>query len=180
MKTCHFCKEEISEKEQICPYCGYNFQTDTLTPDFVRKAKKKDKANKRKLVGSGVRTFVFWAGLIIIASLIFKYHGKIGDLIWQAKSFFKKDKKNEINKSVGLLDVGSIKIPAGKLNSKEKKIEGIFYDPTDKNYVVIGGQLIPEGQSYGNLLIRKINQDSVEVVEDGNIKIFKVDTNIGK
>lgn len=177
MKTCRYCKENISDKEQICPYCGYNFQTDTLTAGFVKRAKKEPAGNKKKLVGSPVKAFIFWAALIIILCLIFQYRSRLGDLVSQAKNLFNKDKKKEINKSVGLLDVGSLIMPGRKLNFKEKKIEGIFYDPKDKSYVVINGQLIPEGKNYGNILIKKINKDSVEVIEGGKAQILSVNIN---
>ncbi len=177
MKTCRFCKEESSDKEQICPYCGYNFQTDTLTPNFVGKARKEDKGKKKKLVGPGIKTFVFWTGLVIISSLIFKYQGKLGDLVSQAKDFFKKDKKKKTSQSVGLLEVKSVKVSQEKFRSKEKKIEGIFYDPKGKSYVIINNQLIPEGESFAGIFIKKINKNTVEVIRDGKSQILSVKNN---
>jgi len=176
MKTCRFCKEENSDKEQICPYCGYDFKTDTLTPGFISKAKKVDRFKKKKLVGPGVRTFIFWAILIIIFSLIFKYRGNLSGLIDQVKNFA-GNKGNE-NKSVGLVDIRSVKIPAEKLEQKEKRVEGIFYDANDKSYVIINGQLISEGEVFEDVFVKKINKDSVEIVKDGNIQTLKVYTNL--
>ena len=40
--------------------------------------------------------------------------------------------------------------------------------------MVINGQLVSEKESFGNMLIKKINRNSVEVVEDGNDKILQV------
>lgn len=174
MKTCCFCKEEISDQVQICHYCGYNFQTDTLTPDFSRKAKIKNKGKKKRLVGPGIKAFAFWAALIIISSLIFKYYGKLGDLALEAKDFFKKDKKIKVNQSVGLLGVKSVKVSEEKFKSEEIKIEGIFYDPKGRSYVIINNQLIPEGESFAGISIKKINKDSVEVVQDGVAKNLSV------
>ncbi len=185
MKNCRYCKEEVGDKEQICPYCGYDFKTDTLTPGCV-KNEKVDTDKKKKLVGSGIRTFMFWAILIIIFSLIFKYRGNVSGLIDQAKNFvgIKGNKaaqafnKANANKSLGLVDVRSVKIPAEKSERKEKKVEGIFYDANNKSYVIINGQLVSEGESFEGMLIKKVNKDSVEIVKDGNIQTLKVYTNL--
>jgi len=177
MKVCHFCKEEISDKEQICAYCGYNFQTDTVIPDFVKKIKEKDKGEKQKLIGSGIKTFIFWATLIIIFSLIFKYHGKIGNLIQQGKSYFKKVKKSQIDKAAEFIDLSSVRVPVKKSKAAGEEIEGIFYDPKAKSYVIINGKLVSEGESFEGVFIKKVNNDSVEIIKDGKTKILLVDTN---
>lgn len=179
MKNCRYCKEDVGDKEQICPYCGYNFQTDTLTPGFIKKVKKVDIGKKKKLVGPGVKTFMFWAILVIIFSLIYKYHANLSGLVGQVKNFagIKGNKANE-NKSVGLVDVRSVKIPAEKLERKEKRVEGIFYDASNKSYVIINGQLVLEGEIFEDILIKKVNKDSVEIVKNGNIQILKVYTNL--
>jgi len=177
MKNCRYCKEEVGNKEQICPYCGYDFKTDTLTPGFISKAKKVDIAKKRKLVGPEVKTFAFWAAVIIIGILVFRYHGKFNDLVLQAKSLFKKDKKSQVDKSVGLISVRSTKVSEDKFKSQDKKIEGLFYDPAGKSYVIINEQLIGEGESFGGIFIKKVNQRSVEIVQDGQSQVVTVKGN---
>ncbi|MCX5694563.1 MAG: hypothetical protein NT014_05535, partial [Candidatus Omnitrophica bacterium] len=73
-----------------------------------------------------------------------------------------------------LIDVRSYKAPVDKVSGASRKIEGIFYDPQGKSYVIINGQLVSERQNYAGLFIKKINSDSVEVIEEGKEKLLKV------
>jgi hypothetical protein len=187
MGVCRFCREEIREKDKICLNCGYNPQTDTVTPNFIKREKKEITGKKKSLISPGVKNFVFLGSAVIILSLLFKYQANLGDVIYQVRSFIVGN-KNKVNKPVdkkqssgkdngvkvtGLLGVRSFKAPVDKSQLKDKKIEGIFYDPKNTSYVVINGQLVSEGKSVGNMLIKKINQDSVEVVEEGSVKILR-------
>ena len=183
MKTCRYCEEVIDDQDEICGNCGYNPKTDTLTASFVKKVKKTDFVKNQNKVGSGVRTFMFWGIIVVVFSLGIKYQGKIGDIFWDVKSNFLGKKINKPAPVLGkvnpprttrLIDVRSYKAPADKSAGKSKRIEGIFYDPQGKSYVVINGQLVSEQESFGNMLIKKINRNSVEVVEDGNNKILQV------
>ncbi len=181
MKTCRYCEEKISDQDEICPNCGYNPKTDTLTAGFVRKNKPAIK--KQMMVGPGVRNFACWGGLIIICSLGVKYQGKIGDAFWEVKNILLGNKitksgrvsaKSIKNVPTRLTDVRSYQAPADKTLRGTSKIEGIFYDPQGKSYAVIGGQLLSEGENLGKLFIKKINRDSVEVLEDGRGRILAV------
>jgi hypothetical protein len=183
MKTCRYCEEKISDQDEICANCGYNPKTDTLTAGFVRKNKPVIK--KQMAVGPGVRNFACWGGLIIVCSLGVKYQGKIGDAFWEAKNILLG---NKITKSARasvksvknvvptrLTDVRSYQAPADKILRGASKVEGIFYDPQGKSYVVIGGELFTEGENAGKMAIKKINQGSVEVLENGQKQLLKVD-----
>mgnify|MGYP001766030889 CR=1 FL=1 len=179
-KTCRYCEGTIYDQEEICSNCGYNPATDTLTAGFSRKSKP---AKRQVLVGPGVRNFACWGGLIIVFSLGFKYQSKIGDAFWEAKNILSG---NKITKSAAasaksvqktptrLIDVRSYKVPQNKTFSENRRIEGIFYDPQGKSYVVIGGELFAEGQSSGSMLIKKINRDMVVVSEAGQEKALRV------
>jgi hypothetical protein len=181
MQTCRYCEGTIINQDEICANCGYNPKTDTLTAGFVRKNKPAIK--KQTLVSPGVRNFACWGGLIIACSLGFKYQGKIGDAFWEAKNIILGSK---ITKSASipaksiqrvptrLIDVRSYKAPADKISASGSRIEGIFYDPQGKSYAVIAGQLLSEKESFGKMVIQKINRDSVQVIDDGQEKILTV------
>ncbi len=183
MRICRFCEKEMSEQNKICGNCGYNPQTDTMTTSFVKKKEKAVVGGEQRIIGSRVKSFVFWGMVIIIASLGVKYQGKVGDIFWKVKNTIfnvKIDKsaqaleKANQNKSVGLIDVRSYRPPVDKASIKNNKIEGIFYDPQGQSYVVINGQLVSEKMSFGDMTITKINNDSVEVVQDGQEKVLTV------
>jgi uncharacterized membrane protein YvbJ len=187
MTVCRFCGGEVKDTDKICLKCGYNSQTDTIIPNFIGQEKKEEIVKKKSLVSSGVKNFAFWGIVVMVLLLIFKYQAKLVDAIYQVKSSIISD-KNKVGKSAktkpssgkgnqikvtGLLGVRSFKAPVDKSEHKEKKLEGIFYDPKNKSYVVINGQLVSEGESLGNILIKTINRDSVEVVEDGDLKTLR-------
>jgi len=183
MKICRFCEGPIDDQAKICGNCGYNPKTDTLTASFVKKEKKAGAGKKQKIISPGVKTFVFWGVMIIVFSLGIKYQGKFGDILWEAKNTILGNKisksapalvKINQKKVARLIDVRSYKIPADKASSKNRKIEGIFYDPQGKSYVVINGRLVSEKESFENMVIKKINSNSVEVLEDGNEKALMV------
>lgn len=178
-KTCRYCEGTISDQEEVCSNCGYNPKTDTLTAGFIRKNKP---AKRQVLVGSGVRNFACWGGLVIICSIGFKYQSKIGDAFWEAKNILLGNKitksavstKSPQKTPARLIDVRSYKAPKHQISSESRKIEGIFYDPQGRSCAVIGGKLLYEGESAGKMLIKKINQDSVEVLENGQTQWLKV------
>jgi hypothetical protein len=184
MMICRYCEKEISGQDKICGNCGYNPQTDTMTTSFVKKKDNVAAEGKQKIIGSGVKSFVFWGMVVIILSLGMKYQGKLGDIFWEVKNTLLGNKVNKSaqalkkanqNKSVGLSAVRAYQAPAAKLSDKNKKIEGIFYDLQGKSYVVISGQLVSENESYGDRLIKKINPDSVEILQNGQEQVVGVD-----
>ena len=145
MKNCRFCNEVIGDRDKICGNCGYNPQTDMMTASFVKKKQKVVCGQKQGILSSKVKSFVFWGMAVVVFSLGIKYQGKIGDIIWKAKNKSAQvSKKANQNKTIKLIGVRSYKGPADKSTSKNIKIEGIFYDPQGKSYVVINGQLISE------------------------------------
>jgi hypothetical protein len=184
MKTCRYCEEVIGDKDETCRYCGYNSKIDTLTPGFVKKENKNVASQKQKKISPGVRSFGFGGLVIIVFSLGWRYQGKIGDFIWEAKNTLsgKPVKKPVLavgkinpNRPVRLIDVRSYKPAVDKADGKNQpKLEGIFFDPRGKSYSVIGGRLVSENQSIGNLTIKKINPDSVVVIQDGKEKTLRV------
>lgn len=185
MGICRLCERVIGDQDGFCRNCGYDPRTDTINPAFVRKERKSGTARRQRMVSPGVKGFAFWGMIVVIFSLGFQYQGKILDFAWGAKDLLsgKKPKKSTSVKASAasgqkpptrLLDVRSYQAPVNKSALKDKKIEGIFYDPQGKSYVVVSGQLVSQGESFAGMVIEKINQDSVEVVEDGNRKTLKV------
>jgi hypothetical protein len=134
------------------------------------------------VVSPGVKGFAFWGMVLIALSLVFQYQSKILDFAWGAKDLLsgKKIKKSAASKvgagqnTTRLLDVRSYRVPVDKKVLKDKKIEGIFYDPQGKSYVVVNDQLVSQGESFAGMFIERINPDSVEIVEDGNRKLLRV------
>jgi hypothetical protein len=183
MMICPFCEAVIGDQDKICGDCGYNPQTDTMTKSFVRKKKAVVVEQKQRMLSPKIKSFVFWGIMIIVLSLGIKYQVKIGDLVWKAKNILLGNKVNssaqasgkaQPNKVLGLRDVRTYQAPADKSLGKNKKIEGIFYDPQGKSFVMINDQLISEQMNFGDMLIMKINHDSVEVVQDGKKKVLRV------
>lgn len=175
MRICRFCEKVIADQDELCGNCGYNPQTDTLTASFVKKEGKKESRQKQGMLSPGIKSFVFWAVIIIIFSLGVKYQGEIRDIVWKLKNkSTQASGKTKQNKTVGLTDVRSYEVSMDKTAGKNRKIEGIFYDPKGKSYVVINGRLISEKESSENMIIKKINRDSVEVIQDGEEKVLKV------
>jgi hypothetical protein len=183
MKTCRYCEKTIGDQDEFCSNCGYDPKTDTISALFVKKEKRPGAGQRQRTVSPGVRLFAFWGTVLIVFSLAIKYQGKIMDFAWDTKDALlgKKIKKSApisgkpgLNTMSRLIDVRSYQAPVDKTAGKSKKIEGIFYDPQGKSYVVIAGQLVSEAGSFGDMFIKKINRDSVEVIEGGNEKILKV------
>ncbi len=183
MKICRFCQEAISDQEEICGNCGYNPKTDTLSAGFVKKEKKLSGGKNNRKISPGVKVFVSWGIIITVFSSGLKYQGKIGDIIWETKNFLSgnKMKKNNPasqeanqNKIARLIDVRSYSPASEKSLEKDRRVEGIFYDPQGISYVLINGQLVTEKESLGNLVIKKINSNSVEVTEEGKEKTLTV------
>jgi hypothetical protein len=183
MTICRFCEKVIGDQDEICGNCGYDPRTDTMTPAFVRKEKKGGFRRQQAKLSPTIKIFAFWGITVIVFSLGIKYQGKIGDIMWKAKKIVSSNQvdksakvsaKDSQSRATRLIDVRSYKAPADKAPGKDTKIEGIFHDPQGKSYVVINGQLISEKESFGNMVIKKINSDSVEVVQDGTEKVLKV------
>jgi hypothetical protein len=183
MGVCRFCSEVIGDQDEICSNCGYNPKTDTLTVGFVKKEKKVRFVQKQRKVSSGVKSFMFWGMATVVLSLGIKYQGKLGDVIWKAKNILLGVKvkqsaqtsvKTNPNKITRFTDVRSYQAPADKTPDKDIKIEGIFYDPQGQSYVVINGRLACEKESFGDMVIKKINRDSVEVFQDGRELVLRV------
>ncbi|MFH0918690.1 MAG: hypothetical protein V1830_06120, partial [Candidatus Omnitrophota bacterium] len=123
MKICRYCNEEIAERDEICGNCGYNSQTDTMTPSFVKKEKKAKIEPPEKIISPGVKSFVFWGMMIIVFSLGIKHQKKIGDIIWGAKNIFLGNKVSKFaqastkahrDKIIKLIDVRSYQVPEDK------------------------------------------------------------------
>jgi hypothetical protein len=183
MKTCRYCEEVMGENDGICPYCGYNSKTDTLTPGFVKKAKKDSVLQRQKKISPGVRRFAFLGALVIGCSLVFKYQGELGDIFWGLKNRLTGNKtaktvkaqgKNLQSRPAAFIEVRSAKVSGEQAAVKKDKVEGIFYDPQGKSWVVIGGQLVSENQSIGDITVVKITPDAVAVIQGGKEKILRV------
>ncbi|MDD5130177.1 MAG: hypothetical protein PHS66_03900 [Candidatus Omnitrophica bacterium] len=183
MKICRFCENVIAPHDEICSNCGYNPRTDTMTASFVKKNKPAGFLRKQSKLSPAVKSFAFWGIIISLFSLGIKYQGKFGDIAWNAKNVFLGIRDAKSARSLGktvpvkatrLIDVRSYKSPVDGSAADNKKIEGIFFDPQGKSYVIINGQLVSEKENFAGWFIKKINSGSVEVVEEGREKLLTV------
>ena len=183
MKICRFCEKVIAPLDEICGNCGYNPQTDTMTASFVKKDKPVGFLRKQRKLSPAVKSFAFWGIILSVLSLGIKYQGKFGDFVWNAKNVFLGSQAGKSAQSSGktvpakttrLIDVRSYKAPVNGAIGNDKRIEGIFFDPQGKSYVIINGQLVSEKENFAGWFVKKINSNSVEVVEEGKEKLLKV------
>jgi len=198
MKECYFCKRPLKEEDAICTFCGYNPKTDAIDPSFKSKispAKKRGgQIKEKKLISAGfgvdprIKKFAFVGIVITLFSIFYKYNFNINLVGYEASHFLKKikadkfiiwqPKKKEakgIDKSE-LINVRSFGVPQmiSRYKNKNLMLEGIFFDHRGGSFVTINGKVIAEGESINNLTVKKINNDSVEVIIDGEIKVLKM------
>lgn len=198
MTECQYCKEQMKDEDMVCVMCGYDHKTGIINNAFKeqmakeRGAREKVQRKKEKLQNKGrgispsVKKFIF-IGLIITAfSLFYKHNFNISSVVSEtSQSLAKlkkikfpetttKDKKDNKLKKIELTDVNSFKGNNKPLRKKDLKVEGIFFDPRNKSFVTINGKILSEGETAGNITVRQINRDSVELIIYGENKILKI------
>jgi len=198
MKECRFCKRPLKEEDAICAFCGYNPKTDAIDPSFKPQISSVEKRSgwikEKKLISAvfgvdpRIKKFAFVGIVIILFSIFYKYNFDIGLVGQEASNFLKEIKvgkfviwqpKKKESKGIDkteLIDVRSYEAPQTISRDKNKNLmlEGIFFDHRGRSFVTINGKIIAEGESIGNLTVKNINNDSVEVIIDGEIKILKL------
>ncbi len=198
MKECQYCKEQMKDEDVVCIMCGYDHKTGTINNAFkeqmakergVREKaqRKKEKLqNKGRGISPGVKKFVFIGLIITVFALFYKHNFNISSVVSEiSQSLAKlkkfkfsetktKDKKDNKPEKIELTDVNSFKGNNKPLRKKDLKVEGIFFDPQRKSFVSINGQILSEGESAGDVAVKKINRDSVELVIGGENTILKV------
>lgn len=179
----------MNDEEIICTVCGYDHNTKTINNAFKSKIEavsSKSRRGKAQGIDSRVKKFAY-AGLIITgASLFYKHNFNVANVVSDLSRPFAKLKKfqpagdkskNKKGQKAGKLELIEIKSFEGNkksLNKKDLKIEGIFFDPSGKSFIAIGGKIISEGQGMDNIIVKKINKDSAELIVESEIKILKL------
>jgi hypothetical protein len=195
MRECRLCKKPLEAEDAVCVFCGYDPKTDTVNPAFKQQSSsiEKAKAIEKKTGGEAcekgvdpkIKKFAFIGMAILIFSVLYKYNFDVtlatADIrlfftrlttgkIFSGKADKKKGKKVE---KIEWVNVRSFESPKKKTNAKDLVVEGIFFDVKSGNYVVINGEVIAEGETSGNITVKKINRDSVEVVVGGVIRVLQ-------
>lgn len=198
MKECRFCKRPLKEEDAMCSFCGYNPKIDAIDPLFnsgISPTKKKGgRIKEKKLISAAfgvdprIKKFAFVGIAITLFSIFYKYNFNINLVGYEVSHFFKKIKadkfiiwqpKKEEAKGIEkaeLINVRSFEVPQMISQHKNKNLmlEGIFFDDRGGSFVTINGKVIAEGESIDNLTVKKINNDSVEVIIDGEVKVLKM------
>ena len=81
-------------------------------------------------------------------------------------------KEKMANQKIELMNVRSLSSSRKPLQPGALIIEGILYDPSGKSFVSINGNVVSEGDVSGDIAVKKINPNSVEV--KGEDKIIEV------
>lgn len=195
MKECHYCKKPIEEKVTVCPFCGYDHKTGIMAETqsgLVRNLEEKVKIKEKKIasrifgVDPKIRNFALIGLSIVVFSVFYKYNFDIKGVISEGIQIFNRIKsqtfltgkskkaKDKANLKIELTNVMSIEAPKKALKSRDLAVEGILYDPTGKSFVSIDGNVIAEGAAFGDVVVKKINRDSVELIIKGENKIIEV------
>ncbi|MCX5701855.1 MAG: hypothetical protein NTW64_02600 [Candidatus Omnitrophica bacterium] len=194
-KECHYCKKPIEEKVAICSFCGYDHKTGTMTESqsglvksLEEKVKTKEKRAASRIFGVDpkVRGFAFIGLSIVVFSVFYKYNFDIKTVMSRANQIFPRIKsgtfltgkskkaKDKASLKIELTNVRSLEAPKKSSQSRDSAVEGILYDPTGKSFVSIDGNVIAEGATFKDVVVKKINRDSVELIIKGENKIIEV------
>ena len=195
MKDCRYCQSPLKEEDVICPFCGYDSKTDTISPSFRQSPetlKKMERVKDRKRIRESggidprVKKFAYVGLAVVTFSVFYKYSFNVSGLVNQASSIFSNIKIDEIMKGkfdwkklktgskTEMISLKSFQAPTKVIRPKGLTVEGILFDPNGKSFATINGNVLAEGDTIGNVKVNKINKDSVEVTADGVNKILEV------
>lgn len=191
MKECRYCKESIKDEKMICPFCGYDFKTDTISQSFKPQEKKKRKDITQHGIDSRVKRFTFIGLGIVAFSLFYKYNFNLNIITQEITQAIKKLKttkfgipafKKKAAQTEGKtewVDIWSFEGTPNTPRSKRLVVEGICFDPHGRSFVTVSGKVLSEGENFKGVTIKKINADSVELIIEGEIKVLKLNQSIG-
>lgn len=194
MKLCRLCGKSLGDNVTACVFCGYDFNTDMVNQSFKAQAQKaivknRETGAKQALISPAVKKFALIGVAVVIFSILYKNNFNINSVFNEASDIVErvksgratKDKSgkndNKETQKIELISVRSFKTP-GKISRYEKlKVEGIFFD-NDKSFVVINGRVVPEGKTFENVTVKKVDNDSVELISGGETKKLRVNQSI--
>lgn len=185
----------MNDEEIICVVCGYNHKAGVIDNAFktrmasIRKRREKTQ-NEPRGIDPRVKKFAYIGLIITGISLFYKHNFDVTSVVselsrplaklkkFQSSGDKSKGKKGPKIDKLELIEIKSFEGNKKPLNKKDLKIEGIFFDPSGKSFIAIGGKIISEGQSLDNIIVKKINKDSAELIVEGEIKILKLDESL--
>ncbi len=185
----------------ICRFCGYDFNTDTLSDSSKSKGTRDAKVPFRKErkaediqagINPRVKTFAMVGLGIVVLSVFYKYNFDFNGVKYEVTQAVDKIKKGQFHffkfnrekedgpQKMELMDVQSFQGPEKTSGRKYRKlvVEGIFFTPGAKNFVTINGKVLSEGEVFEGVAVKKINPDSVELIVEGESKILDVNDSI--
>ena len=189
VKSCHYCGKIIQKEDVICGFCGYNFQTGTIVAPSGGKPSGAPKKIKFRIPNS-VKLIVAVAILFVSLYLLMKHLSftkinintvisnmmrnlnKLNPAPGQKAGSGRPDKKMD-----GLAGILKQFFPEKTIEEKRKTVlilEGIAFDPKSKSFATINGEILCEGESIGGIKVNKINEDSVELIVNGETKILQI------
>jgi hypothetical protein len=196
MKQCRLCGKLLEEENTTCWSCGYDFNTDSVSPSFKPKPasitgkEEKEKTAKAGGVSSGVKKFALVGLAVVIFSVLYKYHFDINAVFSDASRLFDTIKSGKFAKSkdgkkkgakaekIELINVRSFISPTKVDRYKDLKIEGISFDPGGKSFIIVNGRVISKGETFENVTVKKVNTDTVELIVAGKAEVLKVNQRI--
>lgn len=193
MTECRFCRNKISKEDAVCMNCGYDPKIDAINPQIrqqieaekrLKRASSGGSGEKGK-VGRGVKKFAIIGFVIIVFSIFYKYNFDISTIVFDLTTIIEKvlpiqsskKAKEEEQKNMVFIDAGSFRKKKSS-NDRNLLVEGIFYDPSNKNFVVINGKVISEGESLSCVTVKKIEENSVELLVSGETKVVRANQSI--
>ncbi len=201
MKECVYCKRPMKEEAVVCIYCGYDHKLGTISQAYSRppapgKEPQAGTGIKEEKAPAGpggvnpkVKKFAFIGILLVAFSVLYKYNFNVNVIVSDLKGAavnikgvkflqdkFGKKKAQAIEK-IELLNVEKFEAKK-ETPDKKLRLEGIFFDPQGKSFATINGQVISEGESVDNAILKKIGRNSVELVIDSETKTLEVNQSI--
>lgn len=169
MKECRCCKRMIQEEEMICSFCGYDFKTDTINPEFKAKKELEEKTGKkskikerqeygqRRGVSPAVKRFALIGLAIVIFSIFYKYNFNLGGVMSEVKQLLSQV-RIKMSKFIPLTveKEDKKKKKAGEQIEKPQLIELRSYEAPKKTipageFVVEGIFFDPQGKSFATI-----------------------------
>jgi len=184
---CRFCNKADIKEGQICPNCGYDPKTNTISPSFKPKAKNQDLQITKSLISPAVKIFALLGIAVVIFSVLFKYDFKPAKIIARTEELVKQtvvyseyvnmesEGKEFVTNRTQLISDEAMKKAAER---KDLVLAGVFFVPNKKSYIIINQEVVEEGQTFNGILVEKVYRDKVELVIKGKRLTLKVNESI--
>jgi len=182
--ACQFCGKEDIKEGKFCLNCGYDPKTDAVNPSFKARPAVRDMPKKIKSTFL-VKIFVILIILLTLFFIFYKNNYNISQVMVSGNAIIKQATRGDFvhigSKEKSMItnrtEIKTEKALRGMAN-EQLLLGGIFFVPNNQSYVIINGEVFKEGEGIGNILVKKIFSEKVEVEVDGKSKILKVNESI--